>query len=429
MAPNPIFPEFDSKNFLRLELIGKGEFGFVYKAYDYKRKSFVALKFVEVKPYTQREESVVVKEESKLSVSEPERTPNIFNYFEEGKILRKVNEINGNDFILCYDAFQDFKGENNKKIIFSMELGAAALSDIIYFRKKYCEEELLYIISNILNQLMLAQNHHICHGDIKLADIVLFLNDNKIIYKLVDFGFGHILPNDILDSKEVKGFSYLYSSPELRRTVSEQSFLIDPYKSDIYAIGVVILKMMGVDNDKIELIQKNGGILDKEFKKKYQKYPNCCNLVENLLNDKAENRFSYQDLLQLLSNLEIKVPNDNLYITNTKEKHTASMDEIDIEKYVNFFQEEIKDLKVSRQYCYVAYKLLKGKNHRREAFWREKCGDFEKELLNYEDADKSYLEAMSLILKYNDDIEDMKWVVILQNKRMEIKKLRSDISN
>ena len=431
--------EYQEKNFIKLEFIGKGEFGNVYKAFDKTLNKFVALKYVEINlTMYDAVKNLKLSDLDSLIINNKKKDFINFDYSNEGKLLKKVSEIDAN-FIRYYGVYENERADYKKELIFSMELGKAALSDIIFYRKKYPEDELLCIISDLVKQLKLAQKNHICHGDIKLADVIVCFNDIQV-YKLIDFGFGHFLPNDKLKFSEIKGFSSLYASPELKQAILRENNgnfedFIDPYKSEIFAIGVVMLKLMGCSNDKIESIQRKPKkqSFDGQLRKDY---PNSYDLVKNLFNFDPTKRFSYQEMLDRLAQFPKKTPNDKLYIKNFKEKQRKAMMEIDLEKYVNLFY-DLKNYKKSRKYCYFALNIIKGKNNKREAYWREKCGDIEKKLGDdckeigddekfYKLSEDSYCSSISRIMK-SDDSDDMNKVIEIQNKRIKVKELKSKL--
>ena len=159
--------DLNKENYVLLEILGKGEFGVVYKAFDKEREKIMALKIIEM------DKEVFLTEE----------------YLDEGLILKKLSELDKNKFLEFYGAFT-CSDEKPEKLWLAMQCGEAALSDLLEYRKKYTDPEIIFIISTIIDLLNEAKIIGISHGDIKLADVAIVEENGIKKYKLIDFGMG-----------------------------------------------------------------------------------------------------------------------------------------------------------------------------------------------------------------------------------------------
>ena len=111
-----------------------------------------------------------------------------------------------------------------------------------------------------MKSLVLLNQKQICHGNIKLSNIVLFpkkfgVNDssdditrsNTFTYKLIDYSISHKYKQRLM------GMTKLYASPELKMGYEGRSANIDYFKSNIYAVGIVCLKLRNLTSEIIQL--------------------------------------------------------------------------------------------------------------------------------------------------------------------------------
>ena len=108
--------DLKKENYFLLELLGKGEFGVVYKAIDKKRKNIMAFKIIKMDP------EILTREE----------------YLDEGLILKKLSELNKNKFLKFYGSFTS-KEKKPEELWLAIQAGEAALSDILEYRKNYTQ--------------------------------------------------------------------------------------------------------------------------------------------------------------------------------------------------------------------------------------------------------------------------------------------------
>lgn len=167
--------------------------------------------------------------------------------------------------------------------------------------ERWNEAEVLVIVEKIALALAYAQENGICHRDIKPQNI--FISHESTI-KVGDFGSSSSL-TDLATSLSLQG-SPFYLSPELKshyiRCMTEGQTRIqhDPFKSDIYSLGVMVLFMvrlrcpmelanlMRLREKTLKLIEECG------------EYPKVQKIVREMLEIEPERRISLADLIKMI---------------------------------------------------------------------------------------------------------------------------------
>lgn len=163
-----------------MELLGKGGFGSVQKAYDKKRNEFIAVK----------------------SFNPPgniyERRAQIEQIIIEDELLQKVEKIRTskaefNDYFLKYMGVFKMTKEPDR-LILSMESGCCTFDEIIKAGKRYSCCELLHVVPRLVEGFVLLEENGIANRDVKPQNIILVENKNKdetsFLYRISDFGVG-----------------------------------------------------------------------------------------------------------------------------------------------------------------------------------------------------------------------------------------------
>ena len=202
--------------------MGKGEFGSVFKAYDKTLEQCVAIKCLQINPENESQEL----------------------YLNEAYVLKKLYELKPKVFLKYYDTFKNTM-ENPPTLMISMKAAEASLANIMKYRQKYSDPEIIYIVQSLVKALFLAKKQGISHGDIKLADVVFFKRNKKMTYKLIDFGFSimvselkkiHDETNEEIKGFRIKGLTPNYAAPELLDLFSDNYpdwDLVNVFKMDI----------------------------------------------------------------------------------------------------------------------------------------------------------------------------------------------------
>ena len=234
---------FNSENYSIVKLLGKGANGKIYLVLDTQTNQNYALK------------SLLIDNELQIKLQEEEYNL-IYNLIYENPELKIVN-IYGLE-VRRVDKFN----------IFFNILMEPAISDWeveIISRKKnkkyYTEEELIYILANLVNTLAILQEKNISHRDLKPQNILYFGNNE---YKICDFDEATYAKDkkdkrktknnnlNLDESKQTIRGTELYMSPILFKAVKYRPDSLTKYnsfKSDIFSLGLCFLYASTLDTN------------------------------------------------------------------------------------------------------------------------------------------------------------------------------------
>jgi len=286
---------------LYLEELGEGSFGKVYKAYDYNLNSLVALK--------------IFKHEY--------HTKNQLKVFKELELLSKLNGLKHKAFIKFHKAFElPDLNENGQDLALSMEYGLLTLEEALQM-KKYKISEIVYILKYLIEGLAKAEEIKVANRDIKPNNIILVKDQDshKFIYKFIDFGIGCALhqenvlsfgeyfsdnKDNFISFEELEGMTKKYAAPEILEyeTKKKKNESYNPFKADIYSLGVTTLEMMNYCKEEIAFLKENKKITKLKDKDKFEE------IVLQMISEDPEKRPSFQEILNFLNNFVMEEPNE-----------------------------------------------------------------------------------------------------------------------
>ena len=202
------------------DLLGKGGYSEVYKAYDNDYKTDVALKIYQGDYSSQ------------------------YNLLNE---IRKYRRLQHPHVIQHLEAFevntgnQDLHGNTIKYQVGILEYAnAGTLADLIKQGKlkgPANEAKLESIAKDIISGLEYLHSQNIIHRDLKPSNILLFKQGEKLVPKICDFGIAKVMDNATAVSTQLVG-TVEYMAPEYFRTD-----LGDIGKaSDLWSLGVILLE-------------------------------------------------------------------------------------------------------------------------------------------------------------------------------------------
>ena len=170
----------------------------------------------------------------------------------------------------------------------------------------YTENQLIFIMKQLIPVLSFLQKNNISHRDIKPQNILVFKNN---VYKLADFGEAKKIGFSTLNlvSNSLRG-TELYMSPLLFNGLRNGQVDIkhNVFKSDVYSFGLCILCAASTDNKPIFEIRK---FIDMENVKKYifrilqNKY--SLKFIEFLISMLEIHEKNRPDFIQLENNISI----------------------------------------------------------------------------------------------------------------------------
>jgi serine/threonine protein kinase len=150
----------------------------------------------------------------------------------------------------------------------------------------YKEYELLNILNQLISTLVLMQNNHITHRDIKPQNI-LVINGK---YKLCDFGEIRVLKRNGLIVQRIRG-SELYMSPILFKGLHSKLVQVkhNTYKSDVFSLGMCFFYASSLTYNGVDSIRE---VLDM-------------NKIKEILFKFLGNKYSEKFILLILLMLEV----------------------------------------------------------------------------------------------------------------------------
>ena len=306
------------KKYYKIEsVLGKGQFGKVYKAINKKTKEMRAIKVMDI----DEDEDIFMK--------------HIKNEIKNMKIC----SYNNDNSVKIYECFHyKNKDEFINEYVIVMELCDNSLQKILDDKKEgFTIEEIYNIMNQLNNTFRIMNKNKIIHRDIKLENIVVKMNKEKkeIKYKLTDYGMSKQLMDTI--GKSYVGTA-LTMAPEIFEGGGEKKY---DEKCDLWSIGIIIYQLffkeypykgetqLAIYNNiknfgrKILKRTKNNNLdnlidslLIKEPNKRinYEKYFNHPFFKENINNYKKNNN-NY-----IISEIEIKSENQKVRIINSLEQ-------------------------------------------------------------------------------------------------------------
>ena len=212
----------------KITLLGSGGFGTVVSAIKKRDNKEVAIKLMKTENFNDMD--TFIKEALTLSTL---KHPNILEFLDYHVHETKFMKNNQN--------FSEYQ------LFISMEKADGTLKDLLEI-KDLNIVEILKVMTDLIKGLSYAHTHHkISHNDIKPQNIFYRKTNkkNEISYKIGDWGSGAFLreSNTLTSWKKGMGYTKNYASPEVIKDEHNINF----YKSDIYSLGLTLLRCCGVE--------------------------------------------------------------------------------------------------------------------------------------------------------------------------------------
>ena len=195
--------------------------------------------------------------------------------YNEINIMQIVQGKNNRNTVKFHEKY-----ENENELAIIMELCDNDLEKMLTKQKKpFNDKEILEILTQLNNTFIIMHEHKIYHRDLSLDNILIKKENDKIIYKLSDYGISKKLVT-IKKHFSTKVGKNDYMAPEINKKL--------PYdgKCDLWSLGIIIY---------ILIIKKNPSeeILEKISTTELTNNPNLNDLIRRLLVKNPEERLSW----------------------------------------------------------------------------------------------------------------------------------------
>jgi len=273
------------KYYEKIEVIGIGGYGIVYKGIEKRTKDLRAIKVISL-------EKIQANLLLQYERNEIEKQLDLcINGFIEEYNNMKICSNNNNNSVKCYEYFK-----NKDNFVIIMELCDKNLSQLLQKRiinenKGYNFEEIYEIISQLNNTFKIMKENNIIHRDLKLENILIKYDDKehiKYTIKLSDYGCSKRLKSLSKNCNTYSG-TLVYMAPEILKG-KEYDF-----KCDLWSIGIIIYRLIFGKSpyqgeNEIALIKN----IDK-FRNKIIKIENkqLEDLIKNLLEIESSKRIDW----------------------------------------------------------------------------------------------------------------------------------------
>ena len=280
---------FDPKT----DMLGNGNFGYVYKVTYLKDNQIYALKIV------------------KELEDDPEQMNNINREYH---IMANINHPN---IEKCYGIFKEFYPIENQNCYFFI-LEFIKGENLTKFLERYklmnqnIDQKLIIImLKGILNGLDYLHNQKILHRDISTDNIMIENKSNNI--KITDFGISayykqyYFQQNPMYSNQSVVGRPN-YASPEIFFAHQNGVKPVYDFKTDIYSLGITMFKLMTfcfpscIKNRNLNL-----QYTDKIDSNKYDQ--SLINVVMNMLQEDQNKRPTCQEVYNSLEFVSTQINN------------------------------------------------------------------------------------------------------------------------
>ena len=236
---------------IKLESLGKGAFGEVFRVFDKDERKFYALKEIRRQAF--------------------EKEAHFTNTaWTEIHNLLKMHHAHDTSLLNLFGINLDPKAG---LCAFLMELGRGTLHEYAQFRWNkgiaWKEEELLSVLYQLTKQLNALKNVGIFHRDVKPENIIL--TDKESNLKLSDLGCAYLTNDDGVQVLNVAGTPF-FMPPELLEVLLKRQKQVEynPYSGDLFSIGVTLMRVIQPSLKRSELTAFLSGRVQETYPKLYQ---------------------------------------------------------------------------------------------------------------------------------------------------------------
>ncbi|CAD8098168.1 unnamed protein product [Paramecium sonneborni] len=380
--------------------IGAGTFGQVFASLDQKTGKKYALKFIGYD-------------------DESDQDPEFKAAVREIVIMQTLSQTNCQGLLKIYDIYPCIK-DDNKYLVIVMELCDCNLMELLKVRveenkTKWTDEELLYILHQLIEGFVIMKKHNVTHRDIKPQNILYCQADKS--YKIADLGGAKFLKPKQTQLNTVRG-SPAYWAPEIyffcdlqkdkegRFFVGKQHLNYDPYTSDVYSVGITFLLMRKL----IPRMDRESLRIEVEILRKLKSPSIFEQILTKMLEYDDQKRVSFDELLILVSSYKdlFKKPNEDVFVnclkTQQDKKNLSPQDLMMREVKLAEAYEKLNLPEHAKSHYELALKYaIKLSKDNAKADIMNSLGTVNCDLEQYEEAEKNFCESVALYKKLNGD--------------------------
>ena len=198
------------------------------------------------------------------------------------------------------------------------------LSNEITVGQRWSEEKTIALLNDILDVLLIVQQHSVIHRDLKPSNLMRRAKDRKIV--LIDFGSVKQVSTQIIDAAgQVKQTMAVGTKSYMPM---EQMMGRPGFYSDIYAVGIIAIQALTGVPPKHYKIDQNGELIWRNLlnpKINYQ--PRFLNILDKMVRYRHQERYNsagvvLSDLRQL--DIEKNENGDTIIVGNSNSRSNSS---------------------------------------------------------------------------------------------------------
>eukprot|EP01015_Nassula_variabilis_P005795 TRINITY_DN1433_c0_g1_i5.p1 TRINITY_DN1433_c0_g1~~TRINITY_DN1433_c0_g1_i5.p1 ORF type:complete len:226 (-),score=34.45 TRINITY_DN1433_c0_g1_i5:46-723(-) len=174
------------------------------------------------------------------------------------------------------------------------------LTNRILQSKEFDTKELTHLFNCTIEGLAYIHSKNINHLNIKATNILLKKKDTGSISWT---NLPEIKLSDIIHERRRQTISKaesVYIAPEVYIFFANDQFPIDWGKVDVYALGVILLQALCLDDMKNTKLDQQ--LVDDILQSQYHKHPELCDILRDMLTVFPEDRLSSEQVKEKYSN-------------------------------------------------------------------------------------------------------------------------------
>ena len=256
--------------------IGGGGFGTIkeatIKSKDKKKEEKIAVKIIDKEDLI----NSFIKQNDYNEPTEEQRQKLFNEIYNEINVMKLVQEKNSRNTVKYLEKY-----DNENELAIIMELCDTDLQRMLTQKKQpFNDKEILELLTQLNNTFIIMYEHKIYHRDLSLDNILIKKENDKIIYKLSDYGISKKLVT-LKKHFSTKAGKDDYMAPEIDQGKYDG-------KCDLWSLGIIIFILIKKKNP-------SKGILKNISKVELTNNPDLNDLIRRLLVSDPKERLSWDE--------------------------------------------------------------------------------------------------------------------------------------